>query len=207
MNPLFSNTLPREYIPITWLSMLDYCEYQVLFASRGVKKETSKEMQEGLRKHEELFEKRGGRTGPVNINDIIARKAPLVVRETNLKSEEKKIRGRVDELCFNLEDILVIDDKPGIKPYDSYKNQVRAYSLCLVETYAPKMPVFSVLRNRDDKRVFWVEEYDKAAESKIELVINHAWSLLNGREQYTPTSNQNKCRKCGYRRVCDKKVE
>lgn len=116
-------------IPISMLSSSGFCEYQIYLEKVvGVDVEDTPEIREGVYKHDKLLEKHLSEREEEFIDVVTEVEKTLKTGATRkvreLDVENDYLIGRIDEVQFSPHGILIIDDKPGNRPYNSYKLQV-----------------------------------------------------------------------------------
>jgi len=206
----------RKVVRISDLHTQAYCEYQLNFQWKGVRI-VSEQMQNGTIKHEQLEAEHNERmkdAPKVTLdkaieNTSIGKKS--IGREVFIQSEGYGLIGKIDEILISPEGIFIIDDKPTDFAYLSDKSQARAYAMCIESEYSNlirenNLKIFSVIRNRDSKKIVWSEELTKDVTSETLEKIERIRKLAKGEIQFIPTTKPNKCRACQYHKagVCDR---
>jgi hypothetical protein len=110
--------------------------------------------------------------------------------------------GRIDEITFEPNRIIVIDDKPGAIPYFSSKLQVWGYCQAFRETYNPELPLFGALRQEGQGHIIWLEEYRQSRDSLVTATVERINAVLAGKEPPEPVGNIRKCRACRMSKTC-----
>lgn len=201
----------RLLFPVSWLNKQEYCEYQIYLEHiAGIKVEPTRQMAEGKREHETLYEEFKKEAVPSTIDQMLSesRKISVLSRELSVRDIGHGIYGMIDEVLLTPDAFIVIDDKPGTGVYLSSINQVYGYCLAFKYTLAiqDNRPVIAALRERGTDNIFWHEPFDLQAEKHICTVIERIHSLLNGNGEFTASDNPNKCRACRFRTKCDRSV-
>ncbi|MFH8080668.1 MAG: Dna2/Cas4 domain-containing protein [Candidatus Aenigmatarchaeota archaeon] len=196
--------------PISWLSNKSFCEYQLYLEKiRKIKVDKTIEMIIGEIVHKnmeqeflEIAKKEMSVEDALRISK--AEGESFLIRELSIRSKKYGIYGKIDEVQIFPENIFIIEDKPGYVAYSSIKKQVLAYSLCMLDQFKPDREIFSVLRNRDDGRVFWQEKFNEQSMNFVLKDILEVHDLIRGVRTPTSTFNSNKCKKCRFNGVCDR---
>jgi hypothetical protein len=193
-------------IPVNWLHTHGYCEY-LLFLEKAVGLETppSDEMVAGAKQHARLDKEHAKRAEVSLTLPEAAKKAKeeaiqLVSRDIPVKG--KSVFGRIDELVFEPTRVIIIDDKPGVRPYYSNKIQVWGYCQAFSESYIPAVPVFGALREEKDGKIVWLEQFTSAHDRLVSDAVERIKSVLNGRQNPEPIGNIRKCRSCRMSESC-----
>ena len=104
------------------------------------------------------------------------------------------------------DEIIIIDDKPGSRAYNSQINQIRAYCLAIKSTLNnDSRKIKGALRTRGTDNIFYSEEFGPDEENNIKYVLNRMDSLFKGEKPFLPTKNPNKCRSCRFNQECGEK--
>ena len=203
----------KVMFPIWWLNDQGYCEYKIyLQLEKGIKPEKTKEMIEGKRVHDDLDSEFDRIAIPSSFEEIVelSKLEGQKSRKVFLKSRKYGIIGRADEIFYQPEKFIVIDDKPSNKPWDSDINQVYGYCLALkekmVEQFKDTRPIIAALRTEGTNDIYWEEIFDYNAENKIIEIINHIHKLISFEVEYKSNNNPRKCKGCNLNNECDRNV-
>lgn len=197
---------PDGLIPVNWLNIHGYCEY-LLFLEKavGIEAPPTGEMLAGTSQHALLDAEHREKaevalTIPEAVEKAQLEAVTMVSRDIPVRGSA--LYGRIDEIFFEPNRIIVIDDKPGAIPYYSSKMQVWGYCQAFRETYGPDLPLFGALRQEDQGKIVWLEEYRSDHDSLVTATINRIKAVLEGREAAEPIGNIRKCRACRMREKC-----
>ena len=130
----------------------------------------------------------------------------LLSREFPVVSANYGIRGFIDEIWMTPDEFIIIDDKPGTIPYYSSINQVYGYCLAFKDMIQEDRQIVASLRERGTDNIFWASYFDAKAEKSIISLIDHVHDLISGNTEFNSTDNPNKCRKCRFNKICDRRV-
>lgn len=177
--------------PIWWLNDQDYCEYKIyLQLEKRVIPTKTKEMVDGKQVHDDLDSEFDRIAVSSSFEEIVelSKLEGQKSRKVFLKCRKYGIIGRADEIIYQPEKFIVIDDKPSIKPWDSDINQVYGYCLALkekmVEQFKDTRPIIAALRTEGTNNIYWNEIFDDNAENKIIEIINHIHKLISFEVEY-----------------------
>jgi hypothetical protein len=137
-------------IPIHWLHTHAYCEFQLyLEKAVGVEAPPTEAMLAGARQHGFLDAEHEEKAEEELTVGEAAQKAQL--EAVTMVSRDISVRGislygRIDEVLFEPNRIIIVDDKPSAKPYFTNKIQVWGYCQAFRETYDLTVPLFGALR-------------------------------------------------------------
>ncbi len=187
--------------PISWLQKQDYCEYQIYLENiRGIKTKPTKAMIEGKGEHEEMYQRFAEKAVPATPEQMLAesRTANVLSREFRISDEVHGVFGYIDEVWMSPDSFVVIDDKPGNRPYLSCIHQVYGYCLAFktLVNVGDTRGIVAALRERGTDNIYWQAPFNQTAEEEIIATIDHIHSLLAGRIQFKPTENPRKCLSC-----------
>ena len=200
----------KANFPISWLNTQQYCEYSLyLEYCLGKTTAPTKEMVEGTHGHHVLEEKFKETAEPSTFEDAfeLSKEEEIVSREMFVIDVKNGIRGYIDEIRMTPDSIIIIDDKPGNRAYQSTINQVRAYCLAFKNMVDDdNRKIIAALRQRGTDNVFWHEEFTESSEKNIVYTINFLHRLINDQRDPIPTKNPNKCRKCRFQSYCEEKA-
>ena len=124
----------------------------------------------------------------------------LVSKDISVKGHD--LYGRIDEIVFEPTRIVIIDDKPGARPYFSNKIQVWAYRQAFTDTYTPALPLFGALRQEDSGDIVWRVEFLEDHSSLIDVTVKRIRAVLDGKEPPEGPGNSRKCRPCRFKDAC-----
>jgi predicted CoA-binding protein len=129
----------------------------------------------------------------------------LVSRDAFVKGIS--IFGRIDEIVFEPNRIIIIDDKPGSRPYFSNKIQVWGYCKAFREMYHPDLPLFGALRQEDNGKIVWLEWFKEDQASLVDAMVRRIQVVLSGKEKPQTNANSRRCQPCRFKSSCPVQVE
>lgn len=176
----------------------------------GVDVEDTPEIREGVYKHDKLLEKHLSEREEefidvaTEIERTLKTGATRKLRELDVENEY--LIGRIDEVQFSPHGILIIDDKPGNRPYNSYKLQVWGYCVAFRDSYSPDLPLSAGLRNRDNGNMIWEKEFTAEHQQTVLNKVERLRGILDG--DYIPRpAHPRRCSKCRLKQVCKDNLE
>lgn len=199
----------KANFPISWLNKQGYCEYGIFLENvRQVKTAPTRAMLEGVKEHAVLEENFKEEAVPATFDEMLesSKTGELLSREFPVVSANYGIRGFIDEIWMTPDEFIIIDDKPGVIPYYSSINQVYGYCLAFKDMIKEDRQIVASLRERGTDNIFWASYFDEKAEQAIINLINHVHDLISGNAGFNSTDNPNKCRKCRFNRICDRRL-
>jgi CRISPR-associated exonuclease Cas4 len=129
----------------------------------------------------------------------------LLPQESALFDPLSGISGKPDFLMQTAQGLVPVEVKSGkapLAPYPSHVYQLAAYCH-LVERVYGKRPLYGVLKYSD--RGYRLEYGTELEESLLDLV---AEVRRQGKREQDRTHNSSaRCRGCGYREICDQRIE
>ncbi|MBI2670878.1 PD-(D/E)XK nuclease family protein [Candidatus Woesearchaeota archaeon] len=191
----------NHIISVSSLLTHGYCEYKYyLQYVIKVKVPITVKMKIGtyvhLKKEEAFLEQ----AVPTSWTEFLDSKEYVITKEVPLKTkfENTLLIGRVDEICTDKDGIYIIEDKPGARPFDSFKNQIFAYCYIFKRNFSEKTAksIYAVLRDRDTNKEVWKEQFNLKNEFILIDILNRIKKILNKEIEPVPTDNPNKCRAC-----------
>ncbi len=197
----------KNNFPISWLNTQAYCEYSIYLENfKHLKVKANKAMINGSKVHNKLESNFKKEAEVASLHDILetSKEKEVISREFFVISENYGIRGFIDEIWLTPESIVIIDDKPGARAYNSMINQVFAYCLAYKDRLNDDRRIEGALRTRGTSNIFWQKEFDEKAEENIIETINHMQRLIDGEDEFIPTKNPNKCNACRFKKLCTK---
>lgn len=202
----------NSWIAISEFNQQSYCEVQLEFKWKGIKRET-KEMAKGSEIHEMKFKEFTKETEgleEVDIVDAIKRAVEknerFSGREVFILSPTFRLMGTIDSVEIGPEGISIIDDKPSKYAYLSEKSQVLGYAIAFKDKYRPDLDIFMSIKNRDTGDIIWEDVLTQDWVDFMLEKINRLHELALGKREFEPTKNYKKCRSCSYKDICEKKV-
>ena len=162
-------------------------------------------MKQGSSEHKKLeneFLKTAKTTSLDKIVEI-SHEEKTISREMFVISKTYGIRGFIDEIWMMPNQIVIIDDKPGKKAYQSSIDQIRAYSLAIKDMLNEKRQIIGEIRERGTDNIIYKEEFGENEENNIKERIKRLHGLFNGTKPFIPTKNPNKCRSCRFQSYCE----
>jgi CRISPR-associated exonuclease Cas4 len=195
--------------PISWLQKQDYCEYQIYLENiRGIKTKPTKAMIAGKDEHEEMYQRFVEKAVPATPEQMLveSKTEKVLSREFRITDEVHGVFGYIDEVWMSPDAFVVIDDKPGNRPYLSCIHQVYGYCLAFktMVNAGDTRGIVAALRERGTDNIYWQAPFNQTAEEEIIATVDHIHSLLAGRNQFKPTENPRKCLSCRLKVHCDR---
>jgi len=157
------------------------------------------------------------------VSEIKSKTIPTYAKKKLIRSLEKppddnirrefsvvggRLRGRIDEIIFNDNSVMIIDDKPHDKAYDTDKIQVWGYCYAYMQQFNKELngrKLIASVRNWKTKDIVWNREYTKENEKAVLSSIKRIDGILDGSIKPIPTTDIRKCMNCNMRKKCDKK--
>ena len=121
------------------------------------------------------------------------------------------LTGRPDYLIEDGEILIPVEVKssrPPHAPYDAHIFQLAAYCLLVQRTHGIRPP-FGVLHyahSSQATRTFAVE-YTSELEEKLTLLLAEMRTQEKRREVYRSHQSKSRCKACGFRSICDQRLE
>ena len=196
----------KNNFPISWLNQQGYCEYQIyLEYMKGIEMPSTLEMRQGSKEHKQLEDefKKGSEESTFDDALEASKTEAIISRECFVIAPGYGIRGFIDEIWMTPDEIVIIDDKPGTRPYQSTMNQVRAYCLAFKDMTGDERNIIGALRERGTDNIFWSESFSPDVENEIEFTINRMHGLFEGSKPFIPTKNPRKCNSCRFKNDCE----
>jgi hypothetical protein len=142
-------------------------------------------------------------------------KSPSLVHidgELELLSLTYSIIGRLDEIRFEPERVVILDDKPRPKRGDVYygdRNQVVAYCIAfkdMMSLVGDVRPIYAAVRDRSSEDIMWEEELTETLRLGVCNEIEHLRSLLQSRkaDAFSSSESEAKCYWCKLN--CDRRL-
>jgi CRISPR-associated exonuclease Cas4 len=194
--------------PISWLNKQDFCEYQIYLENvKGIKVKPTTAMTAGKQVHQDLFQQFIEKAVPATVEEMLAEslKARILSREFRVVDLKHGVYGYIDEVWMTPDSFIVIDDKPGAKAFRSNIHQIYGYCLAFREIVrsGDERRIMAALRERGTDHIYWQAPFDRSSEEEIVAVVERIHALLQGKENYIPSGNPNKCRSCRLNGVCE----
>ncbi len=197
--------LEKTPINASWLGSHEYCEWK--WYLENVLKEKvpiTQSMIVGKNIHQEKEDKFKEVAVPTTPEEFLKSKVYTITKEMYLKEEfdDFILKGKIDELGVDTNNLYVIDDKPRAKPYLGVKRQIWAYCILIKEFVNKNYPehsnkkVLAILRDRDSNVEIWKEEFNEENLNEVFSVINRM--LLLFKKEINPEHNNYsyKCKAC-----------
>ena len=195
----------KPTIKASWLGSHDYCEYK-WYLETVLKEEMPivRAMVVGKEIHKVKEDEFRKVAKPTTAKEFLESKFYTITKEIGLKKEfdDFILVGKIDELGVDANNLYVIDDKPGAKPWLGTKRQIWAYCILVKEFVRENYPehlnkrILAVLRNRDSNREVWKEEFTDSNVIDVFSVISRMLSLFNKEAEPIPNNIPGKCRAC-----------
>lgn len=126
--------------------------------------------------------------------------------EKPLYDPKTGLAGKPDYLVQHKGTFIPVEVKSNLKgdqPYQSHIYQLAAYCY-LVQQYYNNRPTHGILHYPD--RSFAID-YTEELESKLHQIIYEIHKNENGKAPHRSHELIAKCKRCGYREICDQKIE
>ncbi|MEK6826517.1 MAG: CRISPR-associated protein Cas4 [Nanoarchaeota archaeon] len=194
------------FIGASWFLTQGYCEYKLYLEKvLKLKAPDTPEMLSGLMIHKDKENKFLEEAEIGTWEEFLKSEKLTSSREVSLKKRIGDVTGCgvVDEIAIDKDSIMIIDDKPNARPFNSIIMQISAYCFLFKETFASHKKVYALLRDRDSTKVVWQNEFDKEMEMKFLTAFHRMRNILIGEEDPVPTTNPNKCRACKFNNICE----
>ncbi len=195
-----------DLIPVHWLHTHAYCEFQLyLEKAVGVEAPPTQEMLAGACQHGFLDAEHEKKAEEELTVSEAAQKAQL--EAVTMVSRDISVRGvslygRIDEVLFEPNRIIIVDDKPSAQPYFTNKIQVWGYCQAFRETYEPTVPLFGALRQEHTGAIVWLEEFLEDHDRVVRSAVDRIRALMAGNETPQPVNNIRKCKPCRFKESC-----
>ncbi len=202
----------KNTFPVSWLQKQEYCEYQVFLEHfKKIKAGPTMEMITGSIEHHRLEAEFNEKAEPATFEEMVelSYQTEIYSRELAVVSFEHGIHGLIDEIRMSPKEFIIIDDKPGTKMYLSNLYQVYGYCLAIKEMLREEIDgrtIYAALRERGTDNIYWKVPFDAAAETTIINIIRRMHNLILGNEEFSSSTNPNKCRRCRFYRFCDRRL-
>ncbi len=198
-----------KLVPVSAISAHDYCECQIVL--RYVRKISTwtPKISKGISVHKTLeteFLKKADISD--TIENIVARaekeNAVFSARELFVRSKDERMIGKIDEVEIHPDKIMIIDDKPNAKAYDSSKLQVTGYCIVFEAMHSFGKDIFGAIRDRDTGTVIWDEKFESKGElsEKVRQNVSRILDLASGKASPRPTKSKSRCEACSYINHC-----
>lgn len=198
----------KNFFPISWIQKLNYCEYQLYLEHfKKFRVRPTQAMITGSKEHHRLESEFKEDAEPASFEEMLAlsETTQLYSREFPVMSIDYGIHGVIDEIQMGPQGYYIIDDKPGTTVYSSNAFQVLAYCLAFKYMVNDNKQLFAGLRERGTDNIYWSIPFDEQAESEIVAVVDRMHKLLNKEIDFNSTDNPNKCSKCRFNFLCDRR--
>lgn len=195
----------KNNFSISWLNQMGYCEQQLyLQYMEGIETKRTPQMKQGTDEHKQLEDKflQTAKEAPLEKIIEISHKEKTISREMFVLSKNYGIRGFIDEIWMMPDKIVIIDDKPGKRAYQSAIDQIRAYCLAFKDMTNEQRPFIGAIRERGTDNIIYQEEFDENIEDNIKEKIRRLHGLFEGTKPFLPTKNPNKCKSCRLQSYC-----
>ena len=132
-----------------------------------------------------------------------AKSEAIETARRNLRVYGSTLHGTIDEIYIRPEEIVIIDDKPCDKAYQSYINQVFGYCLAFKEQYNPKQPIIGAVRNYKAGKETWRQPFSLSEEESIKIVVARIQGIIRGEIRPIAARVPEVCRSCRFSFRCD----
>jgi len=121
----------------------------------------------------------------------------------NVTVTGKILTGTIDEIHLAPKEITIIDDKNGLKAYQSYINQVLAYRLALEEQFDPHLTIHAAIRSTNTGNVIWEKPFllEEDGQRITDLAIR-IQGIIDETIKPKVHRSPNKCRSCRFAGYC-----
>lgn len=193
-------------IPVSWLHTYGYCEFQLyLEKAVGIEAPPSPEMLAGTHQHN-FLDKEHQKKAEIELTvPEAAQKAQLesvVMVSRDISVRGSALYGRIDEVIFEPNRIIIIDDKPSAQPYFSNRLHVWGYCQAFKQTYSPSMPVCGALRQETSGSIVWLEPFTDEHDGLVTATVTRIKAVLAGIDKPELSGNHKKCKPCRYKTSC-----
>ncbi len=191
---------PELKINCSWLTEIDYCEYK--FYRKYVLKEEiprTEAMIRGSFVHSAKEEKFLEVAEEATMEDLLASTKYTITKELKLGHEfdDFLLKGKIDELAVDADNIYIIDDKPRAKPYPGTQRQIWSYCILFKKNFpAINKTVHAVLRDRDSDMEVWTLPFADEHGIEVMRILFRIKRLFEGRTSPIPTTNPGRCKAC-----------
>ena len=144
------------------------------------------------------------KTNNVFGEELWQRLAPKIISELRVESNELKLKGIIDQVHVYDNGYVPFELKTGRTPSDgvwpSHRIQIAAYSLLLQEKFNKQIKEgFVVYLDSKEKRHIAINPFMK---QEVRQIVDEVIALLESKELPDYCNNENKCRKCGLKKIC-----
>lgn len=204
-NESIQNIEGKSNFPFDVLKLYGLCEYQIYY--HKYKKDNKTQISESHGRSiqhqiENIFKQDAEEITLKEALELSKTKA-LMTRDCFLTSTNYKTHGHVDEIWFNDDEIVLINDAQGRTPFDSTMLPIKVACLVFGDEISKTRTVKAALRERGTENLFWIEIITPEIKKDIENTIKRVHNLLENREDYIPTEDIKKCRKCEFKKLCE----
>ena len=190
-------------LPFDVFKQYGFCEYHIyLQYIKNVKTQTGESHGRSIQHQlEDIFKQDADE---ITLKEAleISKTKPLMTRNCFLISDKYRIRGHVNEIWFKDDEIVLINDAQGRTPYDSTMNPIKAAGLVFGDEVSDKRKIKVALRERGSENLFWIEIITPEIKKDIESMVKRVHDLTDNHQDYIPTSDIKKCRKCEFKNLC-----
>lgn len=179
-----------DYLPISMLNQLEYCERRFWLMYVLGEMEVNAPVLEGMQQHERAHEGQRGRDGET-----------IIYRRVYLWSDRLRLVGFADVVEERAGELVPVEYKHGrMGRWLNDHVQLCAQALCLEERTGRRIPHGEIFYwgNRRRERVELTAELRARAES----TIMRAFALLQAGRMPPPLDHRAKCRDCSLETVC-----
>ena len=189
-------------IPISasWLNDHDYCEYK--FYRKHVLKEEiprTSAMVVGSKVHEQKEEKFLEIATQSTMDEFLDSKKYTITKELYLEHifDDFVLKGKIDEIGIDENNVYIIDDKPNAKPYEGTLRQIWAYCTLFKKNYpGVNKTLLGVLRDRDTNIEVWKKPFLSKDSFDVHRALLRIKLLFKGYATPLPNTVPQKCGAC-----------
>jgi len=220
-------------IPISQLGSLLTCEYRIyLKYVIKAKEKITRAITKGKEAHKKLEKKHKKvvKTYNKKVKTVMSSSKPLEQKLKEVKEIEKpeelksrreftvsndRLIGRIDEIQFNEDSIVVIDDKKHTSVFKSDMVQVFAYIMTyrdafpdeIKNKYPSGVKFIGKVRSYTTNQIIWEQEYTEESRKMVEDAIDRYNKVLNREVEPTSTAVPAVCRSCSMNSLCDRRLK
>lgn len=179
-----------DYLPISMLNQLEYCERRFWLMYICGEMEVNAPVLEGILQHERVHEQGTGREGET-----------LIHRRVYLWSDRLRVAGFADVIEERRGEFLPVEYKHGrMGRWLNDHIQLCAQAICLEERTGQAVARGAIFYWRSRRRV--MVELTPELRARTEAAITRAFALLEEGRIPMPLEHRGKCRDCSLERIC-----
>ena len=191
----------RNKFPVSFLSIMAFCEVQLYLREAMGIKVISKRMTEGIREHEKVNRDLiPERTMTLNDAFEISIRDGISMRAREVFTTGKFLYGYMDELIIMPGAMIVIEDKTSHMAGKGSILQVLGYCMTLSERF-PRCNLFWAVRKIPDMKILKMGTFKSGDYSKVLKKIRRIREILIEKNPEFH-GNRKKCLLCNLNKVC-----